>query len=169
MIKIGITGNIATGKSIIESFLNKKGINAIDADRVVHALLDNDKEVIQKVSAIFAPDNINVKNEKGGISREKVGNIVFKDDAKLKKLEKILHPKVIEEFEKFFNNNICRKIVVGIVPLLYEANMEKMFDYVILVTVNKDIQLNRLKKRDNLTEEKALGRINCQNVSGRKN
>jgi len=163
MMKIGITGNIASGKSEIEKRLKEKGILTIDADREVHKLYESDKDVIERVSDIFEHDGFDVKDEKGGIDKKKVESIVFRDKPKLKKLEEIVHPRVKEEFEKFFNNNAQEKIVAGIAPLLYEAKMEKMFDYVILVTVDKLTQLKRLMARNKkLSEEQALARINLQ-------
>ncbi|OGI00510.1 MAG: dephospho-CoA kinase [Candidatus Melainabacteria bacterium GWF2_32_7] len=162
MIKLGITGNIASGKNLVESFLKEEGIPVIDSDKIVHHLLETDKEVIKQVYELFQPLGIDVRNEKGSISREKVGKIVFQDEEKRKELEKILHPIVKSKIEEFFYKNKKNKIVAATVPLLFEAHMEKMFDYIAAVTVDKDIQLERLMQRSNLTKEEALKRINAQ-------
>lgn len=162
MIKLGVTGNIAAGKTLVESFLKDEGVPTVDADRIVHDLLENDQSTIQQVSDIFIKSGLDVKNEKGSISREKVGKIVFKDKEKLKELENILHPRVNDKIQEFFSNNQDKKIAAAIVPLIYEAKMEKMFDYIVLVITNKSVQIKRLIDRSKLTEEEALLRINAQ-------
>ncbi|MFH0702954.1 MAG: dephospho-CoA kinase [bacterium] len=162
MIKLGITGNIASGKTLVESFLQEEGINVIDADKTVHNLLDNDKEIIEQVYELFKSFGFDVRNEKGSISRKKAGEIVFKNKEILEKLENIIHPNVKKEIQKFFEINQDKKIVAAVVPLLYEAGMGTMFDYIITIIVNKDIQVERLMKRDNLTQEEAQTRINIQ-------
>lgn len=76
MIKLGITGSIASGKTLVESFLKEEGIPTIDADEIVHDLLENKGEVINKVYELCYPAEIKFE---GKISRKKVGEIVFKD------------------------------------------------------------------------------------------
>ena len=165
MMKLGITGNIASGKTLVETFLKEEGILTIDSDEIVHDLLENDKDTIDKVIRLFYPLNIFENNK---ISRKKVSKIVFKDKTMLKELEQILHPKVISIIQEFFDKNKDKKIAAAVVPLLYEAKMEKIFDFVILVDIDKEIQLKRLMQRGNFTEEEALNRINCQTSSEEK-
>lgn len=160
MIKLGVTGNIASGKTLVEGFLQEEEIPTIDADKLVHKLLASNEKVIKQVSELFTP--VDVKDENGAISRAKVGQIVFRDKAKLKQLEEILHPAVKEEIKKFFEENSDKEIVAAVVPLIYEANMADMFDYVLLVTVDKETQLERLMQRNNLNKEEAKLRINAQ-------
>lgn len=160
MIKLGVTGNIASGKTLVEGFLQEEQIPIIDADKLVHELLENNKEIINQISELFAP--LDVKEENGAISRAKVGQIAFRDKAKLKQLEEILHPVVKKEIHKFFEKNSDEKIVAAVVPLIYEADMADMFDYVLLVTVDKETQLQRLMQRNNLSKEEAELRINAQ-------
>lgn len=162
MIKLGIAGNIASGKTLIESFLKEENIKTIDSDEIVHNLLKNDKKIINKVYKLFKSMGIDVKDKNGKISRKKIGDIVFKDNEKLKKLEEIIHPEVKKKISEFFDKNSGEKITAAVVPLLFEAKMENMFDYIILVTINEEIQLKRLMKRNNFTKEEALLRINSQ-------
>ncbi|EKE02492.1 MAG: hypothetical protein ACD_20C00379G0009 [uncultured bacterium] len=162
MIKLGITGNIASGKSLVESFLQEEGVVVIDSDKIVHDLLENDQRIINEVYRLFNSEGIDVRTEKDTISREKVGKIVFRDKEKRKKLEDIIHPVVQKRIERFFNENQDKKLVAVTVPLLFEANMQDMFDYIIIVTVDRNTQIDRLMQKRNLSKEEALSRINAQ-------
>ncbi len=159
MIKLAITGNIASGKSLIESFFQEEGIISIDTDTIVHSILSKDKVIIEKISNLF---DIKVKDSKGRIDRKKVGKIVFNDKNKLSELEKILHPEVYKAMEEFFEKNKNEKIVAVSVPQLYETGWEKFFDYILLVIADDDIRLQRLIQRNNLSEKDARKRLLMQ-------
>jgi len=160
MIKLAITGSIASGKSVAESYLKQKRIPSIDADMIVHRLLSEDKEVIEKICLLFNTDKNGILDENGKISRKKLGKIVFNDKDKLKQLEEIIHPKVKEEINRFFEENKNRPIAAAVVPVLYEAGMQNLFDYVVLVSTKKELQIKRLMERDSLTRDQAEKRIN---------
>ncbi|MEI7473465.1 MAG: dephospho-CoA kinase [bacterium] len=160
MLKLGLTGNIASGKSFVESIFIQEGISCIDSDKIVHDLLAYDDFVISKVYSLF--ENLDILNEKGKINRQKLGSIVFKDKEKLKALELILHPIVKDKINRFFSDNYDKKLAVAVVPLLFEANMADMFDKIIIVGVDSATQIQRLMKRNNFTEEEALLRIKSQ-------
>ena len=162
MIKLGVTGNIACGKSLVETFLQQEGVPTIDADRVVHDLYEKDQDTINQVYNLFGSTGLDVCDEKGGISRKKVGAIIFKDEEKLRELEKIVHPKVNQKIKEFFNQNQDKEIAAAIVPLIYEAKMQDMFDKVLLVTVDDAEQLKRLINRNSLSAEEAKVRIGSQ-------
>ena len=159
MIKLAITGNIAAGKTLIESLLHELGVITIDTDEIVHELLSSDKEVINKVNNLF--DN-EVKDKEGKINRKKVGDIVFNDKTKLEKLEKILHPEVKKVVNKFFQENEKEKILAVAVPQLYETGWEVYFDYVLLVIADDKIRKERLLLRNNLSEDAAQKRLAAQ-------
>ena len=156
MIKLAITGNIAAGKTLIESLLHELGVITIDTDEIVHELLSSDKEVINKVNNLF--DN-EVKDKEGKINRKKVGDIVFNDKTKL---EKILHPEVKKVVNKFFQENEKEKILAVAVPQLYETGWEVYFDYVLLVIADDKIRKERLLLRNNLSEDAAQKRLAAQ-------
>ena len=152
MIKIAITGPIASGKSLVEEFLRREGAVTLDTDKVAHKILDNNPKVL----ALF-----------GTTDRKQLGEIVFSDKQKLKQLESIIHPEVKRIVQEFFEENKDKKFIAVSVPLLYEANMENMFDYRIMVTADEGIRLQRLMNTRNLTEEEALKRIRVRNVQPR--
>ncbi|MFA6989416.1 MAG: dephospho-CoA kinase [Candidatus Gastranaerophilaceae bacterium] len=161
MLKIGLTGNIACGKSLIETMLKEMDIPTVDSDQICHNQLDFDKETIKKVKKLF--DDFDILSTDGKtLDRYKIGQIIFNDISLKKALEAILHPQVIEIIKKFFQKNKDEKIAVASVPLLFENELEYLFDKLILVTADQDIQLERLVKRNGFDEEHAKARINSQ-------
>ncbi len=158
MIKVVITGNIACGKSLIESFLKDMNISVIDADKVVHSLyLQNSFQ--DKIKNLFKDFDIIENSE---ISRKKIAQIVFSDKKMMRKLEQILHPEVRVEIEKFLIEHSIEGIVCASIPLLFESKMEDLFDKIIIVTASCDNQIKRLKKRSGCTEKEAIQRISSQ-------
>jgi dephospho-CoA kinase len=162
MIKIGLTGNIASGKSFVEDIFKNENISCLDSDKITHDLLENDFEVIEKIKKVFLENGFDILDKNKKISRNKLGAIVFKDREKLKILESIIHPVIKKQINSFFKDNSEQKLAVAVVPLVFEANMADMFDKIVLVAVDKDIQLERLIKRNNFTQEEALLRIDSQ-------
>lgn len=162
MLKIGLTGNIASGKSFVEDTFREENIPCFDADKITHELLENDFEIIEKIKTQFLNDGFDILDKNGKISRNKLGAIVFKDKEKLKTLENIIHPVIKAKINSFFENNSVENIALAVVPLIFEAKMADMFDKIILVAVDKEIQLERLMKRNNFTNEEAFLRINSQ-------
>ena len=161
MIKVAIAGNIACGKSQVEKFL-KQNFPVIDTDEITHNLLDLKSEIIiNKFNNFDISDN-------GKINRKKLGNLVFDDENKKKILENILHPEIKKEIEKFFIKNKNEKICFVSIPLVFEANMENLFDKIIFIYANDNLRLERLIKRNNLTPKEALKRINSQKPQNEK-
>jgi len=160
MIKLAVTGNIASGKTLVETFFKEQGVITVDADEIVHDLLKTDNEIKCKIFELFK--GYDIEDEKGEISRLKVGKIAFKDREKLKKLENIIHPAVKIKIEQFFTENKNKDLAAAVIPLLFEAGMENQFDYVILVIADTNSRLKRLMLRSNLTYEEAMDRINSQ-------
>ena len=156
MIKVAITGNIASGKSKVQEILNEKGFKVLDADDVSHELLTvKNKELFDEFKDydVF---------EDGEFSRLKFGQLIFSNFDERKKLEKIMHPQIENEIKKFFDNNLDEKILFVGIPLLFEANMQNLFDKIILVYTDDEIRLKRLIKRNDYTQNQALARINSQ-------
>ncbi|MCD6434008.1 MAG: dephospho-CoA kinase [Candidatus Diapherotrites archaeon] len=149
MIKIAITGNIATGKSLVLGFFKELGIETLSADEIVDKLYSN-KEFVKK---IFEKFKCSSKNE--------LASIIFSHERKRKELEKIIHPIVKRAIKNFFERN-KRKVIVAVeVPLLFEAGMQDMFDKVVVVYATKKQQLERLTAKG-LSKEAALKRIKSQ-------
>ena len=159
MIKIALTGNIAAGKSQAENILISMGFKVIDADKVNQNLLDENIEVKNEIKSIFG---LQVFDETGAVSKQKLGAIVFSSDIKRKQLENILHKRIIEKINIFFDENKNEKLVFASVPLLFEAEWENYFDKIILICAPEDERLKRLMNRSGCTEDEALKRIRAQ-------
>ena len=166
MLKVAITGNIASGKSQVEKILLSSGYKVIDTDKINHYILASDYNVIKEIKSVFCDDDI--LDDDGNISRRKLGDVVFYSDEKRKKLEQILHKKIIEKANKFLMENSKEDFVFVSVPLLFEANMEHNFDKIIFVSADEDIRLKRLMARNNFTKAKAKKRINSQQTENEK-
>ena len=149
--KIGITGNIASGKSQVEKYLKIRNFIVYDTDRITHSILD-------KIKDFYGYDVFT----NGKIDRKKLGNLVFNNTYLKKKLEDLIHPEVKKEILKLFEKHKNEKYIFISVPLLFEAGFENLFDKIILVTVDNDTQLKRLMERNSLTKKDALLRINSQ-------
>ena len=135
MLKIAITGNIASGKSEVEKILASKGLPVFDTDKMAHEIL-------------------------GSADRKKLGEQVFKNPEIKKKLEEYIHPKIKDKISEIFEQNY--DIVFISVPLLFETDFYKLFDKIIFVACDENLRLERLMKRNNFTREEALRRINAQ-------
>ena len=155
MIKVAITGNIASGKSQAEKIISNLGYKVLNTDCVTHDLLEDNLLVINTFR------DFDILSD-GKISREKLGKLVFSSNEMKTKLERILHPQIKDEIEKFFNNNSKEKVVFVSVPLLFEAKMDNLFDKIILIYSDDEIRLSRLIKRNNYSEEYAKIRMISQ-------
>lgn len=147
---IAITGSIGTGKSTVCKIIRSMGFKIVDCDNIVHHLYLEDY-IINQVKEIF-PSAI-VKNQ---IDRKKLGNIIFNDLKAKKMLENLIHPYVRTELEKL-NDNIFVEV-----PLLYESNMEDLFDIVICVACDDILQIKRVMERNKINAKDARNIINNQ-------
>lgn len=146
---IGLTGSIGMGKSTAAKILRKMGLPIYSADKAVHDLLRKNGAAVKPVARLFPAT---LKNN--AIDRRKLGREVFGVPAKLRKLEKILHPLVRKEEQKFLRQNHRAAGVVLEIPLLFETAGEKRCDFVLVVTAPRKIQQARVMMRANMTPQK---------------
>ena len=160
MIVLGLTGNIGCGKSSVSNIFIENNIDVVDADIVARQIFD-DKDLLNKVFSTFGDT---IKNADGTLNRKALGNIVFNDDEKLIELNNLTHPQIKENIlsEVSEYKNQGKKIVVIDAALLIEDDYLPHIDKLLLVTCREDIQIERIKNRDNCTEEEAVSRINSQ-------
>ena len=152
MIKIAITGNIGSGKSTITEIIRELGFKVFDSDKEVKKALTK-KDLINQISKEFK-SKIPELIKKNRIVKAKLGEFVFSNPNELKKLEKIVHPKVRESKEKFFEKNSDEPVVFLDIPLLFEKKLQSQFDFIIRTRVSEEVQKKRVLKRKNMTNEK---------------
>lgn len=150
---IGLTGPTGSGKGYVSEYLKSLGFNIINSDDVVKNIYEKNHSVLSEISAVFGNDII----ENGTVNRKKLGAIVFSDKAKLEKLNSIVHPAVIEECEK---QAVFPAVLDA--PQLFEAKAQDKCYKIICVIADKESRVNRIMKRDGITQEQALERINSQ-------
>ena len=160
MLILGLTGNIGCGKSSLSTIFSEENIDIVDADIIARQIYDDEK-LLQKVYDTFGTD---IRNEDGSLNRKALGRIVFNDDEKLIQLNKLTHPvirqNVTNEIEEYKKQN--KKIVVLDAALLIESDYLNFVDKLLVITCDEDIQIERIKKRDNCSTEEALSRIKSQ-------
>jgi dephospho-CoA kinase len=162
MLKVGLTGGIASGKSLVARIFRELGAHVIDADRIVHDLLESDQDVYKEIVDYFGKDIIGADKS---IDRRKVGDIVFNDPERRLWLNNCLHPRVFSIYNEKVRLLCDRQpecIVVFDAALLIETGYHRGMDRVIVVYADREQQVGRLIARDNLSREQALARISSQ-------
>ena len=158
---IGITGNSGSGKSTVSKMISENyEAKIIDADKIAKEMTKNNGEYLQAIRQAFGNDVI--KNNE--LDRKKLADIVFLNRAEKEKLDGLTFEYVVEEIKKELeaNQNLDYQYIILDVPLLFESKLDKLCDYTIGVIAPKTEKIKRICKRDNLSEEKALQRLNNQ-------
>ena len=154
MKKIGLTGGIASGKSLISGYFKTENVIVLDADKIYKNLLKTNKILYNEIKEEFNLEELDLTI---------LSEIVFNDQLKLNRLNEITHPFVMNVFtEELDKLEKTEKLVVLDIPLLYEAKMKSFCHEIICVYIDEKIQLERLIKRNKLSTEEALKRINSQ-------
>jgi len=161
---VGLTGGIVGGKSTVASMFRDLGAKIIDADRLGHSVILPYKPAWKKIVKLFGEEIL--RNDLT-IDREKLGKIVFADQAFLKKLNEMTHPEIIKLIKKEINmarnkTHNQEKILVIDAALIYEAKIDRLMDKIIVVYIDEDEQIKRLIKRNNLSKDEASQRVKSQ-------
>ena len=161
---IGVTGPSGAGKGAVSEYMNiAHGFKVIDADKVYHDIISAPSDCVRELSENFGKD---VLNENGGIDRKALSKLVFGEENKdkLLLLNKIAHRYVTYEINKLLKEYSNDGVEVCIIdaPLLIEAGINDICDYVIAVVADKKLRATRISKRDGIDVEAALLRINSQ-------
>ncbi len=139
-LKIAITGSIGSGKSAFSQFIREKGFTVLDADEISKKILAEDEEVRVRVTTEFGPDSFTGKE----VNKKYLSEKVFSDPEKVFKINSILHPPVIEKVNDLMNRELQKNDKVFTeAALIYEAEMEEMFDYVVLVVSGMEERYSR--------------------------
>lgn len=147
-LSIAVTGGIGTGKSQVCRIFSEKGIPVFSADQLGHKALKN-KAVISSLIKLFG--NSIMEDDK--VDRQKLSELVFEDKKKVTHLNSIVHPYIIKEL-KMLLANPAAPLVVYEIPLLFEVDLEKLFDIIIVVSSHIDIRKARVAKRSGLSSKR---------------
>ena len=164
---IGLTGGIASGKSTVAGMLADKGAWVVDADQLARRAVEPGSLGIQEITGEFGPGVIAAD---GSLDRARLGELVFSDEDARRRLNSIVHPKVLELSQEQIRkaDRAGARLVVYDVPLLFETGREGEFDAILLVAVDPVTQLGRLRQRSGLDESQARARIGSQMPLERK-
>lgn len=161
MIKIGLTGGIGSGKSTVSRMLREEGFKIIDADTISRDVLIKYPEILDKIKIEFGSGFFDWRGE---FRRREFGNHIFRFPKQRKKYEEIIIPYIkdgiFEELDKYEKSG--ESIVILDAPTLIENNLNDYMDYIIVVWVDNNTQIMRLKNRDRLSRDEAVNRLNAQ-------
>lgn len=167
-LMVGLTGGIATGKSTVCGMFRELGLPIVDADALVHALLEPGGRAVAAVETAFGSA---VLNDEGGVDRARLAQIVFADETARKQLEQIVHPLVVDESQRRLRElaaSSAHEIVLYDAALLIETNRHPQFHRLIVVTTTPEVQLERLMERNRLSADEAGARVRAQLPLARK-
>ena len=155
---IGLTGGIGSGKSSVLKIFKKIGISTYNADESAKELISSDKKIIFSIKQLLGEDIYN-ENE---LNSKLVSKIVFNDKEKLKSLNSIIHPEVAKDFDNFCFKHRNESYVVKEAAIIFETKTENLFNKIIYVKAPKEIRIDRVMQRDNLSRDDVLNRIQNQ-------
>ena len=158
MYKIGLTGGIGCGKSVVSGLFKQHAIPIIDADDIAHALVTPGQKALSTIKANFGMQMI---NSDGSLNRQQLRDCIFQDTEKRRLLESIMHPLVYAQIDLQLSQLTGPYAIVSI-PLLIETGMQSLVDHILVIDCPMEIQINRVKLRDNLSDVQITAMINSQ-------
>jgi len=168
MLKVGLTGSIAVGKSYVVSVLDELGCVIFDADKVAHSVMEPDRPAYADIVRDFGEGVLATDRS---IDRQKLGAVVFADEARRMRLNEIVHPRVIEEQNRLLQQAEAKDpngIAVIDAALMIESGGYKRFDKLIVVYCDRETQIERLMRRNQVTRDDAELRVAAQMSSDEK-
>ena len=158
MIKLGITGGIGAGKSVVASFLKSLGIPVYIADDESKRLTSTSSEIKERLIKAFGK---NLYAE-GNLNKALLASLIFGNEQNLKLVNSIIHPEVLSDFNEWLLTHVDKKIVAMESAILFESGFEKNMDLIVAVTAPSEERVERILKRNNTTREEVLNRISNQ-------
>ncbi len=161
--RIGLTGGIASGKSTITNFINRnKKIPILDADNLSRELIKPNTIGYKKILENFGNEIIDKYSSEKQINRKLLKKIIFRDEKNRQWINKLLHPLIKEKMIKECNQYKDNKVILLVVPLLFEAKFEDLCTEIWLVKCTEEEQIKRLVKRDKISKQEASSIIKLQ-------
>ncbi len=165
---LGLTGNIASGKSLVASMLESHGAKVIDVDDIAKKIVEPGQPTWERIVDSFGKD---ILNQDDTINRKSLGDIIFNDDEKRKILNDLTHPVIIQtvrdKVEQYKKENV-EVVIIEAALIVEKGGLKDLIEKLIVVTSDQDSQIDRLKSRNKLSMEEALSRINSQMPSSEK-
>jgi dephospho-CoA kinase len=152
MLKVGITGGIGSGKSVVCQVFNTLGIPVFNADEAARYLMENDAELVQRISQLLG----NEVYVRGKLDRAKVSEIIYRDPAQLQQLNALVHPATIS-YSRLWLGKQSAPYTIKETAIFFESGSYKEMDVMIGVYAPQLLRMQRAMKRSTLTAEKVLG------------
>ena len=162
MLRVGLTGGIASGKSTVSKIFASLGAKVIDADEVAREVLLPGKPAWTRLRQAFGQEYF---HPDGTLKRKQLRKLVFADPAKRSQLNAIVHPEVMKEINRrseILSSSAQTEVLLVDVPLLVEAGVAHRFDQVVVVYAKESVQIMRLMQRDGLSREEARQALSVQ-------
>ena len=157
MLKIGLTGGIGSGKSVVAAIFQVLGIPVFDADKQAKSIMENDTQLVAAIKNLFGDDSY----IDGKLNRPFIAKIVFNNAAKLQQLNALVHPATIAAADVWMNSQTS-PYVVKEAALMFESASAAHLNYIIGVSAPYNIRLQRAMSRDNLGEQEIIARMERQ-------
>jgi dephospho-CoA kinase len=162
MLVVGLTGGMCCGKTTVSSMFAELGCLIIDADLISRKLVEPSETSYKRIVKFFGKE---ILHKDGTLDRKKLGSIIFEDPAKRKVLNSILHPSIIREEERMIREareKGSHQIAIVSAALMIEAGSYKQFKKIIVVHCTRELQIQRIMKREKISRREALQRISSQ-------
>lgn len=158
---IGLTGNIASGKSVVAEMLARRGATIVDADVLSREAVTPGTPALEAIVARWGPS---ILNADGTLDRAALRKIVFNDRSELDALNEIVHPEIMRLRSAEVDAALAHgdRVVVSVVPLLFERHLVDDFDFIVLVDAPRDVRLDRILRDRGLEEAEAMDMIASQ-------
>lgn len=159
MLRVGLTGGLASGKTFAGAEFERLGCAVLQADKVGHQILAGDVEVRSEIVREFGPG---VLTGEGAINRRALSKIVFRDKDKLRRLNAIVHPRVFARFERFFDEVAAQypdAVAMVEAAIMIESGSYKRYQRLVLAACPRELQVERFMRRDGASREEAESRL----------
>lgn len=158
MLKVGLTGNIGSGKTLVCQIFESLGVPVFYADRVASELYD-EPEIREQVKQTFGDE---IYDSDGKLIRQKLAGLVFHDEKALRNINGIIHPGVVKRYMQWLEDHVNEDYTIHEAAILFESNLEHEFDRIIMVSAPEEIRLQRVMERDAADEKDVEARMKNQ-------
>lgn len=158
MFKVGLTGGIGSGKTLVSSVFNELGVSVYNADIEAKRLMETDAGLMRLIKSLLGPKSY----QQGKLNRKYISEAVFSEKDKLESLNSIVHPAVRQDFEKWVLGKSGEPYVIKEAAILFESGGAETVDYTIFVKADMNTRINRVVERDHVSDEQVRSRMNHQ-------